>query len=589
MSYGLAYPSIAEIVPTVGYPTTATAGAADFGTLTDAGQGLGQGVGHAVDGVGQGVGHAVDGVGQGIGHAVDGVQASATHALDAAGHALHELLEPAAVALGALSGALLVGRAAMVTAQVLSQAAVRAAEEQRCLERVQQVAAAATAQWEAAAFAAVRANARRAALLARVRRAAFRTVRGTPPPPMPDLPPPLTCAGTRLDVLRRELAVMEAAVRDAEAAQARWTMDQAMRVANAPEDEAWRRRLLDRREAAVRHREEEPTASAPAVLPQAPAADRLDRRQAEESGAELLALLETGADRKDAELAVAAVRHAVECADERPGKARNHLREARRFVMDANRAVRARLAAQEKAAVQLDFLLTEAPPGEPPLAPAAGEIALLQGVLEQGRTLEAEEQRAVDLRVRERLTDLESRYTSELIGLAVARLADPAATGRPTAAGAASGEFEGAGTAGHGGPEGPLCFDLTPAGWWPDHWLRITVRDGVTEMVTMYTERPGPRGAADLARDARRCHEARGHLEELREAGRRWGIDLPLDFTESGSAVPGVRGGDGAIVLDTADATGTEPRRDAGAESGVRRAEPPRARRVDDDRRSTGR
>ncbi|WP_327165042.1 hypothetical protein [Streptomyces zaomyceticus] len=561
MSYGLAYPSISEIVPTVGYPASATTGTADLASLAD-------------------------GAGQSVGHAVDGVQATASHAMDAAGHALQELLEPAAVALGALSGALLVGRAAMVTTQALTAAAVRAADEQRCLEHVQQVAAAATAQWEAAAFAAVRANARRSALVARVRRAAFRTVPDTPPPPMPDLPPPLTCVGTRLDVLRRELAAMEKALRHAEALQDRWTMEQALGAADGPEDEDWRRRLLARREAAVRAQQEEPAPAAPAVPPQPPAADLLDRRRTEESGAELLALLEAGADPKDAELAVAAVRHAVECAAERPAKARNHLREARRFVTDANRAVRTRLAAQEKAAVQLDFLLTEAPPGEPPLAPAAEEIALLRGVLEKGRTLDADEQRTVDRRVGERLADLESRYTRELIGLAVARFADPTARGAvPADADAAA----------HGGAAGPLCLDLTPAGWWPDHWLRITVRDNVTEMVTMHAERPGPRGTAELALDARRCHEARGHLEELREAGLRLGIDLPVHFEESGSVVPGVRGGDGAIVLDmadVADAADAEARRTRDGTVGAseaRRSEPPRARRVDEDRRSTGR
>ncbi|MET9725636.1 hypothetical protein [Streptomyces zaomyceticus] len=560
MSYGMAYPSISEIVPTVGYPTSASTGTADLASLAD-------------------------GAGQSVGHAVDGVQATASHAMDAAGHALQELLEPAAVALGALSGALLVGRAAMVTTQALAAAAVRAADEQRCLEHVQQVAAAATAQWEAAAFAAVRANARRAALVARVRRAAFRTVPDTPPPPMPDLPPPLTLVGTRLDALRRELAEMETALRHAESVQDRWTMEQAL-GADGPEDEDWRRRLLARREAAVRAQQEQPTPAAPAVPPQPPAADLLDRSRTEESGAELLALLEAGADPKDAELAVGAVRHAVACAAERPAKARNHLREARRFVTDANRAVRTRLAAQEKAAVQLDFLLTEAPPGEPPLAPATEEIALLRGVLEKDRTLDADEQRSVDQRVGERLADLESRYTRELIGLAVARFADPTARGAVPAD---------ADVAAHGGADGPLCLDLTPAGWWPDHWLRITVRDDVTEMVTMHAERPGPRGTAELALDARRCHEARGHLEELREAGLRLGIDLPVHFEESGSAVPGVRGGDGAIVLDmadVADAADEEARRTrvgAVGASEARRSEPPRARRVDEDRRSAGR
>ncbi|WP_159395448.1 hypothetical protein [Streptomyces albireticuli] len=584
MSYGLFYPSIIDILPTVAYSSPTSTTLPGFTDVSAADGTVQQTAGFLTDGSlpdGSFVDSTLMDGARTVGSLSDGVQESASHALDAAGHALQELLEPAAVALGALSGALLVGRAALVTTQVLAAAAVRAAEEQTCLERGQRVAAAVTAQWEAAAFAAVRANARRAALLARVRRTAFRTRPDTPPPPLPDLPPPLTCTGTPLGALRGELASMEAALRNAEAAHARWTMEQALHTTDAPEDEDWRRRMLSRREAAVRDRQAEPAEAAPAALPQPPAAERLGRREAEESGAGLLALLEPGADTKDAELAVAAVRHAVTCAEERPAKARIHLREARRFVADANRAVRARLAAQEKAATQLDFLLTEAPPGEPPLAPAAEETALLRKALEEGCSLNADEQRAVDRRVEERLSDLECRYTRELIGLAVTQLAGGTKDVSPAGT-------EEAARGGSGGADGARRFDLTPAGWWPGHWLRITVRDGTTELVTMYEERPGPRGPADLALDARRCREARGHLEELREAGRRWGLELPVSFTESGAAVPGVRGADGAVVLDAA-ASGTERRRAAGPGSAAHRTGRAKARRVDDDRRSTGR
>ncbi|MEV7418592.1 hypothetical protein [Streptomyces sp. NPDC089919] len=577
MSQGLAYPSISEIFPTVGYAPAADAGnqgaalAHGVGSVTD-------GAGQAVDGMHTAAGHAVDGLHATAGHAVDGVHAAAGHAVDAAGHALHQLLEPAAVALGALSGALFVGRAALVTTQVLAAAAVRAADEQRCLERGQEVAAAVNAQWEAAAFAAVRANARRTALLARVRRAAFGTVPDTPPPPMPDLPPALTCTGTRLDVLRRELARLEAALTEAEAAQARWVTEQALHLADGPADAAWRQRVLARREAAARARQPVEEA-APAALPQPPAADRLDRPAAEEAGAALLALLEPGADRRDAELAVTAVRHAVDCAADRPAKARTHLREARRFVADANRAVRDRLAALEKAAVQLDFLLTQAPSGQPSLAAADQEITLLREALEKGRPLGAEDQRTVDRRVDERVSDLECRYTQELIGLAVARLADPAAAAPPATT-------TGGGETAGGAPGEPLRFDLTPAGWWPGHWLRITVREGTTELVTMYEEGSGPRGPAELARDAQRCREARGHLTQLREAARRSGLELPLTFTETGTAVPGVRGAEGAIVLEAVDTDGTHPDvHDHDHEGGYRTvdrpAERPKARRAD--------
>ncbi|MER7764032.1 hypothetical protein [Streptomyces sp. NPDC097619] len=573
MSYGQAYPSIAEILPGIGYadPVGASGAADAAGTLGSFGS-LGDTAHQALAGL-----PTADSL-------TEGVRAAGGHALDSAGHLLGELLEPAAVALGALSGALLVGRAAMVGAHVLTSAAVRAAAEQECLERAQAEAAAAAAQWEAAAFAAVRANARRLALLARIRRTAYRTLPDTPPPPLPDLPPALVCVGTRLDVLRRDLAVLEKALHEAETAHALWTTEQVVRVdADPAAEESWRRRARARREAALRALPAEP-AAAPAPLPQPPGREALDPGTAVETGTALLALLDPAADRTDAELAVTAVRHAVACAAERPDKARTHLREARRFVADANRTARARAAALEKAAVRLDFLVTAAPPGQPPLPPAPEETALLRKALEEGRPLTTEEERAVDRKVEERLADLECRYTRELLERAVRRLAER------------GGPPDGARTAAPGTPEAPLRFDLTPGGWWPGHWLRITVRDGVTELVTMYREGPGPRTTADLALDAQRCREARGHLEELRTAAARLGLELPLDFTESGRAVAGVRGEDGALVLDggadPGEDTGADPGEDTAAgaaPAGRRPEEARRARRVGEERRSSGR
>ena len=90
------------------------------------------------------------------------------HFVTGLGHVLHELMEPAAIALGAMSGALLAGRACMAATGVLAHAAVRAAEDQRCLQRQQAADRDAAHQWESAAFAATRANSRRALLAARL-------------------------------------------------------------------------------------------------------------------------------------------------------------------------------------------------------------------------------------------------------------------------------------------------------------------------------------------------------------------------------------------------------------------------------------
>lgn len=113
MSVGTALPAIGEVLPAVDYAPAA--------------QPVGDLVSHAQTFAHPDVAH-VPGV-------ADAVHQAAGHMTDAAAQGLHELLAPAAVALGALSGALLAGRAALVTTQVLAAAAVRAAEEQACLER----------------------------------------------------------------------------------------------------------------------------------------------------------------------------------------------------------------------------------------------------------------------------------------------------------------------------------------------------------------------------------------------------------------------------------------------------------------------
>lgn len=183
-----------------------------------------------------------------------------SHAADAAGHAVHQAADAALQVLGSLSGVLLAGRAALVTTRVLAAAAVRAAEEQRCLEQQQELAAASAEQWRNAAFAAVRINARRRALQARVDRT---TAAGGPagPPPPPDLPPPLEPVGERLCDLRQELARSEEAVRRAEERHAAWEQQRlGAELRLDEEDDAWQRALRESRQRALQRFSEERTA-----------------------------------------------------------------------------------------------------------------------------------------------------------------------------------------------------------------------------------------------------------------------------------------------------------------------------------------
>ncbi|WP_399139497.1 hypothetical protein Q3A86_18995 [Streptomyces sp. NBUA17] len=153
---------------------------------------------------------------------VDGTTEEVAHHLgELASEAAQQAADAAVQVLGTLSGALLAGRAALATTKVLAGAAVRAAEEQRCLERQEKISADAAEQWRNAAFAAARANARRTVLRARIARSAARPAPGDPPP-RPDLPGPLDPTAGRLADFRCELARFERRLAAAEKVQADW-------------------------------------------------------------------------------------------------------------------------------------------------------------------------------------------------------------------------------------------------------------------------------------------------------------------------------------------------------------------------------
>lgn len=480
-------------------------------------------------------------------HLHDTAGQAANHLADAVGHTAHQAADAALQVLGSLSGVLLAGRAAVVGTRLLAAAAVRAAEEQRCLERQQQLAATAAEQWQAAAYAAVRVNARRCALLARVARA---TAGGGPPgpPPRPDVPPPLTPVGERLGELRRQLARAEETLTRAEERQAEWEQRRltARLRLDEDQDDDWQRALHESRQRALHRFSAERAADAEARQPPPKPADgtapgTLDPEEVRRAGAEILGTLDPYAAAETADLAGRAVRHAVGRAAEDPRRARIHLTEARKFVRDANREAQEVRRAQERAALHYDFLVYETPEGAEALAPAPDAVALLRRTLDEGVALTPAERELVEHRVEERLRDLEARYVQQQCAGAVAELAR---------------KF--GGRAGAGRPEGQqIRLDWTPEGWDPGHWLRANLVDGRLRVATMYRGGPGQRTPEQRALDDERCAETRERLGRLEEITAALGLDVRFTVERTEGALPGVLGEDAWVLDELIDEAGS--------------------------------
>ncbi|MFF3713686.1 hypothetical protein [Streptomyces phaeochromogenes] len=481
-------------------------------------------------------------------------------------HVLHELAEPAAIALGAMSGALLAGRAAMAATGILAHAAVRAAEEQRCLLRQQDVSRNAAQQWESAAFAATRVNARRAVLAGRLARAARGTPPGSPPPPAPVLPPPVRPEGCRLDATREAVAEAERAIERAQAELAAWECATAVADVADPRDTAWQEVLAERRRT-VRRRTagSAPSATstgsaqraarpAPVAGARGPGADEVTA-----VSTELLAGLPAEATAEDTEPVVTALHYALMCARAGDGSgASDHVEEARIFADEAGRRVRLRVEALTQAAAQLDFLTTEVPSDVEPKPPSEDVVALLRRSVEEGRPLGAADRDQVRAAVDERLEHLEHRClqrgTEQLLG---------------ALSGGAGGRHESG--------AGARYTDHVPPGWEPDHWIRVTVRrDGID----LATHRAGPPSPLD----AERCAEAKRWAADFEHALVGLGLDCDFRFT-SEVVAPGTP--DEGAAADSGPFEREHPRSGRRAQDDPRRRhDGPRHRRVDprDDR-----
>ncbi|MFH0240940.1 hypothetical protein ACGRHY_00525 [Streptomyces sp. HK10] len=446
---------------------------------------------------------------------------------EAAGEALQQAADAALTVLGTLSGALLAGRAALATTRVLASAAVRAAGEQRCLERQEELSALAAEQWRDAAFAAARANARRTALLARASRVA-RTAPGDPPP-RPGLPPPLNPAGSALGDFRGELACFERALESAEAAQEAWeaeALTASLRRTDGADD--WQDAMRVRRDAMLREHRERAAAvgrrdSPPPVPRSARLGDEADTAAFLERGAGILAALDPRADPRIAELAAEAVGNATRHAATNPRRARLHLKEARRFAERANQKAWRLRQDGERAAVQLGFLTMSLPedqhlPGRDPEAEDA-----LRGFLEEGVPLSPRQQERVRQRVAERHSALEALYVRDRCADVLNRLARDA-----------DGEVHVDRTR-----NGTVTLEWAPEDWSPEHWLRATLTGDAFRVVTMHAGTGTERLPEEKALDDLRCAQAQERLARFGELARELGLTVRFEMERTHGAVAG--------------------------------------------------
>ncbi|MCL6671549.1 hypothetical protein [Streptomyces panaciradicis] len=482
---------------------------------------------------------------------------SVDHVVHGVAHALHELLEPAAIALGAMSGALLAGRAAMAATGVLAHAAVRAAEEQRCLLRQQESARDAAQQWESAAFAAVRVNARRTVLAARLARLKRETPPGSPPP-APVLPPPVQPVGCRLDVTRQTLAEAERALEQAEAELAAWACATAVADVADARDTSWQRVLAERR----RPRRRTGAGTPPAAEPARPSVESepvpvtrargADEDEVTSASAELLGALPVEATPEDSEPVVTALHHALICVRAGDGiSAAEHLEEARIFAADVGRRVRLRADALFQAAAQLDFLTTEVPSDVEPAPPAEDVLALLREAVAEGRPLRAADRDRARAAVDDRLEQLERRYLQQGAEHVLGALGGEPALWHDTASGA-------------------RCAAFAPPGWEPDHWIEVTVHPDGLDLVTC-------RGGPPSPIDAERCAEAKQWAAGFEQALARLGLECDFRF-DSEAVAP--RSPDAAPR--TASGSSGRERPGRSRDDLRRRDDGPRHRQIDD-------
>ncbi|WP_147450740.1 hypothetical protein [Streptomyces hoynatensis] len=523
MSSGYASPEVTFVDPFVDFPSPD----ALTGQVADSvsGHALGGLPDGLPDGAGEAVGEAVDGVGEAVGEVVDGL---ADQLLD--------LVAPALLGLGALSGALLAGRAAMVGTQALAAAALRASEAQQTRTREAERAEESRLRWQDAAFAVCRANARLAALRARIRQAGPWPGPGGPPggsPEPPSLPPALDPVGLSLDRIHAWLAETDRAARRAEADLAVRALaptppgarePHAARGPAGPREDlraAAARRLRARRERALAQyaaarTEGEARRALPPYSSPLPNASALTADRAAEMGEELLAGLDPAVPAEACARIQEQLAHAVELARERPADALQHLSEARQLAYEATWRAADRREAAEWAAQQRDVLRRAQPGTE--LAPPE-VLAALERIVENGGPVDPRLRAETSVLVAARQAALERTYVAQLLRRQIAEAAQGArmTVRRPA--------------------PGVELIEWAPPEWGTEHWLRLALDAGGTVRVqTVHRPRdPGEESDADRALDRERCRAAGRFLARLADRAASVGITLDLAFDGGGT------------------------------------------------------
>ncbi|MFF8195207.1 hypothetical protein ACF05L_31090 [Streptomyces bobili] len=444
-----------------------------------------------------------DPVGEAVGQLADQVQ---------------DMIVPALIGLADLSGALLVTRLALRGTQALAAFNNKVAAEQEALSRRQLSLETGSECWRRAAEAAAGINARI-------------TVLGLEGPGDPPPPAPVQPVGVPLDLLWKQLAETERALRRVEAQRAaRATARLPFDHAQDPEHADWYDRLRERRrQALIRYADggPGPEAAAPERTESATPAEAtaLTEDDVLREGAELLAglpLAFTSAGRDLIDDCLAEARRAV---GRRPTAVRRYLDEAALIAhKESERALLADRARQD-AALRLGALQAPAPEGVDTLPDASEAVEVLQRALRTGVAPSGAAERTVRQALVSRSAALQRAYLVAALRRATEQWGEGSVQGRMDAD----------------------HWDFAPAAWGGEYWLRVRLTStGQARVFTM--RRPltpeEERDPATAARDAERCAESSGYVGELGRLTEAEGVRAEFAWSSgqvrTGQPAPGL-------------------------------------------------
>ncbi|MEV5490527.1 hypothetical protein AB0L47_21375 [Streptomyces bobili] len=442
-----------------------------------------------------------DPVGEAVGQLADQVQ---------------DMIVPALIGLADLSGALLVTRLALRGTQALAAFNNKVAAEQEALSRRQMALETGSECWRRAAEAAAGINARITVL------GLEPSGPGDPPPPAPVQP-----VGVPLDLLWKRLAETERALRRVEAQRAaRATARLPFDHARDPEHADWYDRLRERRrQSLIRYAEGGLAPEPEATTPEHTEPTALTEDDVLREGAALLAglpLAFTSAGRDLIDDCLAEARRAV---GRRPTAVRRYLDEAALIAhKESERALLADRARQD-AALRLGALQAAAPEGVDTLPDASEAVEVLQRALRTGVAPSGAAERTVRQALVSRSAALQRAYLVAALRRATEQWGEGSVQGRMDAD----------------------HWDFAPAAWGGEYWLRVRLTStGQARVFTM--RRPltpeEERDPATAARDAERCAESSGYVDELGRLTEAEGVRAEFAWStgqvRTGEPAPGL-------------------------------------------------